>query len=257
MFSYNYIGKEVIRRWTNVRDAFAKFCKKEKENKKSGSGAFKHKKYVYNDQLLFLKKLYIKRDVVENFENDNNDTLNSNIDIDTDINKQSETLDDEVSTQATPTRRAGQDLGSRSKKRKPDEIEMKMLKALENDVNPNRHLSFFRGVLPALDKFDENEVLKFQMGVLRLISQINDEKQRVSLPSFPQQHASTPQPYHYMMPVSYQSPQTATQCSPNYGQPSNSNTITPLNRPFQSISPAQSSSSCYSEIDFSTNYSQT
>ncbi|XP_026818990.1 uncharacterized protein LOC113557621 [Rhopalosiphum maidis] len=83
----NEFGKEVIRRWTNVRDAFAKSCKKEKENKKSGSGAFKHKKYVYNDQLLFLKKLYIERDVVENFENDNNDTLNSNIDIDTDINK--------------------------------------------------------------------------------------------------------------------------------------------------------------------------
>lgn len=185
MFSYNYIGKEVIRRWTNVRDAFAKFCKKEKENKKSGSGAFKHKKYVYNDQLLFLKKLYTERDVVENFENDNNDTLNSNIDIDTDNNKQSKTLDDKVSTQATSTRRAGQDLGSRSKKRKPDEFEMKMLKALENDVNPNRHLSFFRGIFPALDKFDENEVLRFQMGVLQLISQINDGKQRVSLPSFP------------------------------------------------------------------------
>ncbi|KAL4153274.1 hypothetical protein QTP88_001107 [Uroleucon formosanum] len=221
------ISKEVIRRWTNVRNAFAKFCKKENENKKSSSGAFKHKKYVYNDQLLFLKKIYIERDVVENFENDNNDTLNSNIDIDTDINKQSKTLDDEVSTQATPSRHAGQNLGSRSKKRKPDEIEMKMLKALEDEVNPNRHLSFFRGVLPALDKFDKNE------------------------------HASTSQPYHDMMPVSYQSPQTATQCYPNHGQPSNSNTITPLNRPLQSISPAQSSSSCYSDIDFSTNYRQT
>jgi len=44
-------------------------------------------------------------------------------------------LNDEVSTQATPTKRAGQDLGSRSKKRKPDEIEMKMLKALEKYDN--------------------------------------------------------------------------------------------------------------------------
>lgn len=57
MFSYNCVGKEVIRRWINVRGVFAKFCKKEKENKKSGSEAFKHKKYVYNDQLMFFKKI--------------------------------------------------------------------------------------------------------------------------------------------------------------------------------------------------------
>lgn len=96
-----------------------------------------------------------------------------NFDIDTDINEQSKTLDYEILTQATLIRRAGQDLGSRSKKRKLDEIEVRMLKALEADDKPNRYLSFFHGVLPALEKFDENEILKFQMGVLLLISKIN------------------------------------------------------------------------------------
>lgn len=96
--------------------------KRKKENKKFVSGAFKHKKYVYNDQLMFFKKIYIERPVVENFEKDNSDTARSNFDIVTDIEEQSKTLDNKGSTQATPIRQANQELGSRSKKRKPDEI---------------------------------------------------------------------------------------------------------------------------------------
>lgn len=152
---------------------------------------------------MFLKKLYIERDVVENFETDKSDTARSNFDIDRGIDEQSKNLDNEGSTQATPVRRDGQDSGSRSKKRKPDEIEIRLLKALEADDKPNRHLSFFHGMLPALDKFDENDVLKFQMGVLQLISKINDEKHRASQPSFPQQHTSTSKPNTCMMPISY------------------------------------------------------
>lgn len=82
-------------------------------------------------------------------------------------------------------RHASHDFGSRSKKRKSDEVEIRLLKALKADDKPNRHLSFFHAVMPTLEKFDENEVLKFQIGVLQLILQINDEKQRVSLPLFP------------------------------------------------------------------------
>lgn len=59
-----------------------------------------------------------------------------------------------------------------------------------------------------------------------------------------------------MMLLSYQFPQAATQYYANYGQPSNANTTAPLNRPLESISPTQSAtSSCYSDIDFSTPYS--
>lgn len=94
---------------------------------------------------MFLKKLYIERDVVENFEKDN--SYNEKSDIDGDVEKQSKTLDDVVLTQTTRTKSVGHDLDSRSKKRKPDEIEIRLLKALEDDDKPNRHLSFFHGVM--------------------------------------------------------------------------------------------------------------
>jgi hypothetical protein len=46
------------------------------------------------------------------------------------------------------------------------------MKALEEGNQPNRHLSFFKGIIPSLQNFDEEETLKFQMGVLQLIAHI-------------------------------------------------------------------------------------
>ena len=48
---------------------------------------------------------------------------------------------------------------SRARKhRKPDEVELQILKALEAG-KPNSKLSFFHSLLPHLDKYDENEIL--------------------------------------------------------------------------------------------------
>jgi hypothetical protein len=46
----------------------------------------------------------------------------------------------------------------------------------------NPHLCFFQGILPHLRKYNENELLEFQIGVLQLISRINDKKQTVQPP---------------------------------------------------------------------------
>jgi hypothetical protein len=43
--------------------------------------------------------------------------------------------------------------------------------ALEEGNQPNRHLSFFKGI-PSLQNFKEEETLEFQMGVLQLIANI-------------------------------------------------------------------------------------
>ena len=68
LFIYLFSGKDVIKRWTNLRDAFAKSNKKIKESKTSGSGRKIPKKYVFNDQLQFLKKLYEERVTVDSFD---------------------------------------------------------------------------------------------------------------------------------------------------------------------------------------------
>ncbi|CAK1584891.1 unnamed protein product [Parnassius mnemosyne] len=56
-------------------------------------------------------------------------------------------------------------------------LDAKMMKLMDSYSNNepkimNRHLSFFNGIIPSLDKFDDDEVLEFQMGVLQLLKNI-------------------------------------------------------------------------------------
>ena len=46
-----------MKKWSNVRDSWMKMNRKHKEGQKSGSGANKTRKYIYHDQLVFLKKI--------------------------------------------------------------------------------------------------------------------------------------------------------------------------------------------------------
>ena len=75
-----------------------------------------------------------------------------------------------------------------------------MIKALEEPpLSP--HISFFQGLLPHLNKFDDSEILEFQMGVLEVISKIKNKRRNTAQPQF-----LTPQtpPYY---PNNYPFPQ--------------------------------------------------
>lgn len=62
-------GKEVLKRWKNLRDSFAKSEKKMKEGKTSGSKARTKRKYILTDELKFLKKVYTGREVFDSHDN--------------------------------------------------------------------------------------------------------------------------------------------------------------------------------------------
>jgi hypothetical protein len=133
-----------------------------------------------------------------------------------------------------------------------------MLKPLQSDM-PNRHLSFFNGVIPTLEKFNEDEVLKFQMRVLQLISNITDEKRRGPQPfNYPQPplHSSQPtistHPHFYIVTQRNQPPQQASyQYYQNLDQPTASTYCAPIPQPIDSPSPALSISFSLNSIEFS------
>ena len=100
---------------------------------------------------------------------------------------------------------------SRARKhRKPEEVELQIVKALEAG-KPNSKLSFFHSLLPHLDKYDENEILEFQMAVLQVIANINQRKKMVSC-----------QPSLQLPVDSYQPPQPTTNISQPHLLSSNS-----------------------------------
>jgi hypothetical protein len=63
--------------------------------------------------------------------------------------------------QETPSRKPRtQQCGKR--KRNPDEFELRIMKALEEGNQPNRHLSFFKGIIPSLQNFTKRRPLSFR-----------------------------------------------------------------------------------------------
>lgn len=65
-----------------------------------------------------------------------------------------------------------------------DPVEQEMLTVLcEGHKVPNPHMLFFQGILPSLDGFTANQVLDFQSGVLKLITDIRRGRYETSPPS--------------------------------------------------------------------------
>ncbi|XP_069674779.1 uncharacterized protein [Periplaneta americana] len=154
-------GKEVIRRWGNIRDCYVKSRKKEMESKKSGPGSSRLKKYVYSDELKFLSKVIDERAIC-----DSSKTNTVVPEVTTPDENVEDTFRREPQTQATRAQREH----CSKRKREPDEIELRMIKVLEE--GNDRHLSFFKGIIPSIKDFSEEDILEFQMGVLTLIKNI-------------------------------------------------------------------------------------
>jgi len=123
---------------------------------------------VYSDLLSFLSKLINEKQTVDSLlvdkmEGSQVTTPEQNRD---DINNFS---------QETPYRKPRTQQCVK-RKNNPDEFERRIMKALEEGNQPNRHLSFFKDIIPYLQNFNKEETLEFQMGVLQLIANIKHRK---------------------------------------------------------------------------------
>ncbi|KAJ8943581.1 hypothetical protein NQ314_009706 [Rhamnusium bicolor] len=163
----NVFGKEVIRTWTNLRDSFVKSNMKIKATKNSGSAAKKIKKYVYSDQLQFLKKLYEARPTEDSFQSEGAAELEEG----TETQSSTENIENASQPFETPPTQL-------SPKSVPDK--------------PCSKTSILLSLKPHLDKFDEQDYLQFQLGVLRVIENINERKKTMS---------AQPPPFTYHTPA--------------------------------------------------------
>lgn len=211
----------VTKRWSNIRDAFAKFRKKMKEATATGSRAPKMKKYVYNDQLQFLLKVYDPRQTADSFETEEKEEGNGEADISVDED------DPPASDVATKVR-------SNSKcKRKLDEVEQRVLQVLEKTEEPdNRHMCFFKGILPSLELLDEESILKFQCTVLKTISDLNQERQKKTRsPRKSRNFSSSSSSELNFDPLNYTTPSHPTDQYSQFHPPVNLTRVNPLSSP--------------------------
>ncbi|XP_045781811.1 uncharacterized protein LOC123878583 [Maniola jurtina] len=149
----NKVGNDLIKKWRSVKDNYFRYSKKLKETSKSGSGATKLKKYHLYNQLLFLRK--VEQNATE-----------SSLDSPREINNESTSTNDDITTDNTPRYVPV----ARKRAMQMDEFEREGLKLLKEPEN--RHMSFFRAILPSIQEFSDRETLRFQSKVIQIIDEM-------------------------------------------------------------------------------------
>ncbi|GBM52284.1 hypothetical protein AVEN_51718-1 [Araneus ventricosus] len=74
-------------------------------------------------------------------------------------------------------------------------------------------MAFFQGVVPHLNKFDDGEILEFQITVLQTIANIKEKRKRIQTPAVPYH------PQHFAVPYQQQS-SSIHNLQPSFNPPS-------------------------------------
>lgn len=165
--------KLIVQRWTHLRDNYGRSCRKIQDQKRSGIKPAKP--YIYSKKCSFLQSVLQHKETITNVTTENSNT-ESEYNFQTNEESEINSIKNDVTKNVT----------SRILKRPTNTdtytpIEAKMIKFMDSfSQEPkvtNRHLSFFNGILPTLDNFDDNEAIEFQMGVLHLLKRIKTSRQ--------------------------------------------------------------------------------
>lgn len=227
----------MIKRWINTRDQWVKRRREDRAALKSGAGPSTAKKYVYYDQLLFLERVPSRRkrasqtntETTKGFINtattervtysEGAEEFSEESAIDEHLDANEPTVSGilvghpKQKTSRTTTKR----------RRGLDELESNTIKPPEGGLTTeDRHLMFFKGILPYLTSFSDTQTLDFQMGVLQVIKNITTVNQTPSIqpntvfgvdrhilhpPQFPKPPIQYPHPSsQYLQPPTPSSP---------------------------------------------------
>ncbi|CAH1994265.1 unnamed protein product [Acanthoscelides obtectus] len=163
-------GQLVLKRWNNIRDQWLKWRNRDKNSKKSGAAASKLRKYLYHEQLNFLEQGLYHRSTDASMAYEHSDEAESQQqteELQSAEDQGTATPDATKQTSQTPTAKipsvktTSVQQSTRKRKRTLDEFELRMLKSVEAGDQEDRHMQFFKGILPSVQKFTDNQVVDF------------------------------------------------------------------------------------------------
>lgn len=147
-------GKELQTRWKSIRDAYVRNSKKLKDESKSGSGAVKTHRYVFADQLSFLRKVGENRETT--------DTLDPN-----------HVPDDGTGDENQNLSKAQPKTSAEPKKRKRNLLEEKLIKFMDgSEEKEDDDKDFFMSMLPSVRTLHNEQKIEFRMQVLAALQNI-------------------------------------------------------------------------------------
>lgn len=162
----------LMRKWTNIRDAWKKTFPEHKR-----------KPYIYKGHLKFLEKNFSRTT--------NRKTSNADEDAFEGIDEDSDTGTETsfIATNTTYEKRLIEK--GNSEEANEANIQIMNVKSVSDD---SLHVMFIKGLLPNLSKLNDEEVLDFQIGVMNLLQQIR--KNSTSKEQVPTQNSNIPSSSH-------------------------------------------------------------
>ncbi|XP_072940848.1 uncharacterized protein [Epargyreus clarus] len=169
--------KLVTTKWTNIKDGFNRAERKEKEGRRFGSKSVKP--YIYKPQLKFLAKLSEPESMPESFNTPEQD------------NKPipSAPLTHPMSIPST------------SKRLKIDKSKFLDIQLRRDIKNESPHMSFFKGILPSISTFNEDETLELQADILATIQRIRKKRRDTNYAVDYYRYFSRKQEFHVPVPA--------------------------------------------------------
>ncbi|VVC39101.1 Hypothetical protein CINCED_3A017035, partial [Cinara cedri] len=180
----NEFGKNVIKKWNNERDNWMRCDKKIKEYNKSGSAAKPVQKYKFYEQMQFLNKIVGHRPTETNMPH-------------------AEDVEENPITSESPVPK------KKMKKHltEKDQLERRITRlvdSVEKD-DQSRIMSFFSGIAPTIEKFNDADIVEFQYEVIKAMRNITQKTQTPYLqhgvPRNYYQNLSQPAQFHLSHPA--------------------------------------------------------
>uniref|UniRef100_A0A0P4W354 MADF domain-containing protein n=1 Tax=Scylla olivacea TaxID=85551 RepID=A0A0P4W354_SCYOL len=147
------IGKELQIRWKRIRDAYVRNSRKLKDESKSGSGAVKTHRYIFAEQLSFLRNVGENRETTDTFV-PTHETEDGAEDACQNLS----------ATQQNPS--------AKSKKKKSNLLE-KLIKFMDGyEEKEDDDKDFFMSMLPSVRTLNSEQKIEFRMEVLAALKNI-------------------------------------------------------------------------------------
>ncbi|XP_050518311.1 uncharacterized protein LOC126892716 [Diabrotica virgifera virgifera] len=149
-------GREVQKKWSNLRTCFRRELTIQK-NTKSRQAATKRRKYMYFEQLLFLLPYMENRNTEGNLEEEDNNFQENDED------------DDQAgpSNSTTPIRKQ-----KRLNASKTTNVDDALVKALNESNGPDEDVNFALSLVPSLQNLTPDEKLDAKIGILSVFKEI-------------------------------------------------------------------------------------
>ena len=170
----------VSKKWGNLRDSYRRYAKKSTTLKTTDSASKPHGQYAYWDSMRFLDANIRRRETTSCINRGDGPAIETEDDtaMPSEIVTAELLIEPEIqSRKKQKLENVSQPEETKSARTEPSMSPLERMLVFKMGELENRHMNFFRSLLPTVEKFSERQTFYFQSELLKLTQQVSDMSQ--------------------------------------------------------------------------------